>query len=472
MKGTRLATALLLLPALGAMLGPEIPWPGGTAPTPEQIQASAEAAGATWEEDRLVEFRSAQEDQVDAEIKLIGQDAIDDHTFDLETSRIYGHRLFEVGWRRDMGWGTASADQMRPVHSGEEPGTDAQSCDGCHMVGGQDGGGSFAQSALLRGDGDRESNATRRNPPAMLGLGLVQALAAEMSAELKAQRDRAMETARRREAEISVTLVSKGVSFGILRARPEGGIDTSKIEGVSADLVIRPFGWKGSEATIRRFVEDAARTHLGVESALGVTANDDPDADGVARELEEGSLTMLSVYVALLEVPVVLPPASPALQARWASGSALFDSVGCAGCHRRSLLLEDRMASEGGDTTRGPPLTFNLLKEGDAPRGTDQVMLFSDLKRHAIGPELAERGPDPDGVAADVFLTRPLWGVAETPPYLHDGRAATLPEAILAHGGEAQQARTAYAALSSEKKADLQVFLLSLSRTPRLRVAR
>jgi CxxC motif-containing protein (DUF1111 family) len=71
-----------------------------------------------------------------------------------------------------------------------------------------------------------------------------------------------------------------------------------------------------------------------------------------------------------------------------------------------------------------------------------------------------------------VFLTRPLWGLAETPPYLHDGRAATIPTAILAHGGEAQPARDAFAALSPDDQASLHVFLLSLTREPKVRVAR
>jgi CxxC motif-containing protein (DUF1111 family) len=68
-------------------------------------------------------------------------------------------------------------------------------------------------------------------------------------------------------------------------------------------------------------------------------------------------------------------------------------------------------------------------------------------------------------------LTRPLWGLAESPPYLHDGRAATIPEAILAHGGEAKEARDAFAALSPESQANVHIFLLSLTREPKVRVA-
>jgi CxxC motif-containing protein (DUF1111 family) len=67
-----------------------------------------------------------------------------------------------------------------------------------------------------------------------------------------------------------------------------------------------------------------------------------------------------------------------------------------------------------------------------------------------------------------VFLTRPLWGLAETAPYLHDGRAPTVHEAIVFHGGEAAVARDAYLALDDSGRASLRVFLMSLSRQPKL----
>jgi CxxC motif-containing protein (DUF1111 family) len=63
-----------------------------------------------------------------------------------------------------------------------------------------------------------------------------------------------------------------------------------------------------------------------------------------------------------------------------------------------------------------------------------------------------------------MFLTRPLWGLAETAPYLHDGRAPTVHDAILLHGGEAAAARDAYLALDAKGRASVRVFLASLSR--------
>jgi CxxC motif-containing protein (DUF1111 family) len=339
---------------------------------------------------------------------------------------------------------------------------------------------------MLAGDGEHETSANLRNPPALLGLGMVQALAAEMSLELGAARDAAIMQARATNAPVTAKLATHGVDFGSLVAQPDGSVDARGVVGVDGDLVVRPFGWKGTGARLRRFVEDAARVHFGVQShvlALGYRDHPDPahlgpgpnwwdpDDDGHTRELEEGALTAAAVYLAMLETPVVIPPVDGTLRDRWANGDALFTRIGCDGCHRRALTLLETRWHERADTTPGEVLV-DLFADGDAPRGTNTVALFSDLKRHAMGAALADAHENEQGIPPDVFLTRPLWGLAETAPYLHDGRALMIPEAILAHGGEAQASRDAFAALSAPEQADVHLFLLSLTREPKLRVAR
>lgn len=130
------------------------------------------------------------------------------------------------------------------------------------------------------------------------------------------------------------------------------------------------------------------------------------------------------------------------------------------------------MWTELPDTTGGEGITLDLAVDGDSPRSGPSVELFSDLKRHDMGEELADPHDSPSGLPRAVFLTRPLWGLAETPPYLHDGRAPTIPAAILAHGGEAKWSREDFAKLTPSEQADLHIFLLSLSRYPKPRVAR
>ena len=161
-----------------------------------------------------------------------------------------------------------------------------------------------------------------------------------------------------------------------------------------------------------------------------VAAPDEPtvDADEVPDpELASDDLFDLVSFAMLLAVP---EPDAPTEETR--RGARYFEEVGCADCHVPSL--------------RGPK---------------GRVPAYSDLLLHDMGDELS------DGIAmgeakGDEFRTAPLWGVVATGPYLHDGRADTLHEAILEHGGEAEAARSAYVDLTSEQQAHLQAFLVSL----------
>lgn len=464
-----------------------VPWPGGTAPSHAELQAQIDAAEALYTRERADEFLEAAERGEDREHIVVFQEDIDAGTYDLARLFRFGDALFEHEFRAEEGLGASHQKRLRRVHDGLRGGLDTYSCAGCHAVGGTDGAGSLTQNAYTSGDGATLSSTNARNAPHVLGLGLVQALGAEMSRDLALERDGAIADAVASGAPVTVSLESKGVSFGALTAHPDGTVDQSGVEGVDEDLVVKPFGWKGDVARLRRFVEEAARIHFGEQAhtlalahkdhpdpeALGNGPWFDPDGDDIQRELEEGTLTAGAVYLAQLEVPVILPPNDAALRARWARGSAQFDALGCQTCHVRKLRVDSPFWDEYPDTTGGPPITIRLLEDGDAPKGSTSVELFSDLKRHDMGPELADgHVPERSTIPAAVFLTRPLWGLAETAPYLHDGRALTLDEAIRAHGGEGADARDAYSAASEEDRRDLALFLLSMTRTPRLRVPR
>lgn len=475
----------LMLLALGGE-GP-VPWPGGEPPTDPYLAEQIDEALQLATLERYEEYLEAWEKGEDAEHIAILQEDIEGGLWDLDQLFVFGDALFGHEFRSEDGWGDqAQPLPMQRVHRGRRGGLDTFSCAGCHSVGGADGAGTATQNAFLLGDGERLDSAVARNPPPVIGLGLVQGLAAEMSRDLAVQRDEAVEQAMADGRQVRVELRAKEIEFGTLVARADGSLDFDEVVGVDPDLIVKPFGWKGTFPNLRRAIEDAARVHFGIQShvltlehqadpdpqALGPGPDwFDPDGDGHARELEEGILTAGAVYLAMLETPQIIPPHDPGLRDRWAHGSVLFDDVGCNDCHRRELPLLDAIWEEYSDTTDGEPVVFNLLLDGEHPKGTNRVQLFSDLKRHDMGPTLA----DPIELSADAvqpswFLTRPLWGLAESPPYLHDGRAATIIDAIVAHGGEAEASRDAFTALSPEHQADLHVFLLSLSRAPRLRV--
>lgn len=486
---------LFLLAALPCLLASTtdtaVPWPHGAPPTSDALSALVTDALVIADRERFEGFLEAAEKGEDSEHVQLFQEDIDQNNYGyagLDKLFRFGDSFFEHPFRSEDGYGHSVNPQLQRVHSGVYGGRDTFSCSGCHSVGGTDGAGAETQNAFLLGDGDRMSSANIRNAPAVLGLGFVQALGAEMTFDLRSQRDNAVKEAASKGHPVSVLLTSKGVSFGKLIAAADGDVDTSEVEGVDPDLEVKPFGWKGNVSRLRRFAEDAARVHFGIQSdvlcaefqvspdpaKLGPGPNwFDPDNDGKYHELLEGLLTASAIYMVQLESPIILPPHDAGLRDRWAKGSTLFDQVGCATCHVRHLQLSFATWNEFPDTTGGPPVTLNLVNDGEQPRSSLVVELFSDLKRHDMGKDFADKNEDlVGGIPRSVFLTRPLWGLADTPPYLHDGRAATIPAAILAHDGDAKKSRDMFAALSKDEQADLHIFLLSLTREPKPRVAR
>jgi len=152
------------------------------------------------------------------------------------------------------------------------------------------------------------------------------------------------------------------------------------------------------------------------------------DQDGAADpELSDSELFDLVSFAMLLAAPEPDGP-SPATE----RGSAAFRKAGCDKCHLSSLR---------------------------SPRGP--IPAYTDLLVHDMGDHLADGFPMGEASGRE-FRTQPLWGVAASSPYLHDGRADTIDDAIRWHGGEAAAMRDAYLALPSEERDDLLAFLESL----------
>jgi hypothetical protein len=89
------------------------------------------------------------------------------------------------------------------------------------------------------------------------------------------------------------------------------------------------------------------------------------------------------------------------------------------------------------------------------------VRLFSDLLLHDMGPDLADGQAVGDATGSE-WRTPPLWGVADSAPYLHDGRAATLADAIKLHAGQASSSANHFAGLSDVQQEELIAFLNTL----------
>ena len=325
-------------------------------------------------------------------------------------------------------------------------GLDAQTCMECHSVlsnavvpsrfgVGEVGSGSanvMAKVTRVDPTSGGEENFVGRfiNPPFVFGSGGVELLGKEMTRDLQQLRAQA-----RQNPGTRVALVTKGVSFGTISCQQDGTCDTSQVEGVNADLVVRPFGRKGEFATVRAFDVEAMTFHFGMEPVELVGEGMDRDGDGVVNEVTIGQISALHIFNTTLTPPLMT------LSSEAQAGRALFDHLGCAACHIPSLtttspLLPYSFPEVSTDPTanvfyrvdlRAYPAFFEETAQGGLV-----VPLFADLKRHDMGPELAESFGEE---RAAQFTTARLWGVADTAPYLHDGRALTPTEAIVLHGG-------------------------------------
>jgi hypothetical protein len=413
-----------------------------------------------------------------------------------------GRMLFEheYGFADGLGSAPSATNPVGPfrrVHAGAFGGPETISCPSCHWVGGPNGAGAETDNVFLTGDGARSGSADARNPPALLGLGVVQALAREMTRDLQAARADLVRRAGHDGAPREVRLTTKGVDFGVLRASAGGDLDTSGVRGVDLDLVVKPFGWKGTMATVAEFSTDALQVHLGIQNAV-LLANGSPetygpgedetdrDADGVRRELDSGPFTAMVAHLALLELPIVEPlvqtrqlepagegmfaPTTTSFAEDFQRGRRQFHALGCAECHVPMLVLKSPIVELDGlppidlsRAMRAPALTYDPLVGGYP------VWLFSDLRRHDMGAANRARHVQ-RAVATGEYLTPRLWGAADSAPYLHDGRAPSFDYAIAGHDGKGAPARAAYTALSREEKGDLRVYLMSLRRAPRLTV--
>ncbi len=414
-----------------------------------------------------------------------------------DTLFVVGDEFFGLLFRPENGWGGGERGagpyqpRLRRVHAGAGGGPDAFGCFSCHSKGGPDGAGMQTQNAFLVGDGDGLRTADQRNPPHLLGLGPIAVLAREMTEELQAQAAAVADQAREKGQRVTLPLRAKGVSYGVIAADANGDVDHAGVRGVDGDLVIRPFGWKGHQATLFGMIEESLYIHQGlvtmrIQQAVRDGELDgaaygagerwfDIDGDGVTLEVDAGMMATVEGYLVQLEVPILRVPEDPGLLDAFAAGRAQFDAIGCAVCHVPTLEIVDP-SYEVRPVADLPPFVIDVASEGERPKVEPKyaspntpylVHLFSDLKRHDMGDALASPAAQGE-IPARVFLTRPLWGLADTAPYLHDGRAPTVHEAIALHGGDAAPARDAYLALADSDRSALRVFLMSLSRQPKL----
>ncbi|MDE4133839.1 di-heme oxidoredictase family protein [Phaeobacter sp. QD34_3] len=275
------------------------------------------------------------------------------------------------------------------------------------------------------------------------------------------------------QARLSPRLAPSMIGLGLLEAIPTADIlaaadpEDADGDGISGranlvwsrefqQIMLGRFGLKAGMATVHEQSAAAFSGDIGISTPLFPAAWGDctdqqhdcrsaPHGDGDARgsEIDQPNMDLVTFYARNLAVPARRAPEDPqVLRGKW-----IFHDSGCASCHRPKFVthrLNDR-----------PEHSFQL------------IWPYSDLLLHDMGDGLADHSPEARATGRE-WRTPPLWGIGLTQQvsaratFLHDGRARTLLEAILWHGGEAEAARDRVISLAPDARADLLRFLESL----------
>lgn len=384
---------------------------------------------------------------------------------------------------------------------------DASSCVGCHVQPRSGGGGDFVANVFVLSQALDPVTfsidspfSNERNTLGMFGAGPIEMLAREMTAELHAQRAAAIQRALSGGKAVTVALTAKGVAFGQLTVQPDGVFDTSAVEGVDPDLIVKPFHQAGVVRSIREFSVNAFNHHHGMQAEERFDLNPatrlnlDFDEDGIQRELTVGDITAVTLFQAALATPGQVLPTEAAARQMVEQGEALFAQIGCTHCHMPQLQLTSPLFVEpnplnppGTFNDTSQSVTFDMTRDGELPRlepvadGGALVRAYTDLKRHNLcdpvdqpdairffcNERLAQGRPVQNGQPGqEFFLTRKLWDVGNSAPYGHRGDLTTISEAILYHGGEARTTRDAFVVLAPAEQRSIVRFLQSLQVLP------
>jgi hypothetical protein len=357
-------------------------------------------------------------------------------------------------------------------------GPDASSCAGCHNQPQVGGSGEFATNVFVAApqfgstlnESINASFANERATRSLWGIGGIEIAATEMSRELIRQRDTAILQAKKDGRNVQVKLSAKGVQFGSVVVTPEGDLDSTQLEGVSPDLVVKPFNTKGTVVSIRDFTVVALNQHHGMEPSemFGETRTGfkDFDGDGKEGEFSTGQTTALTLWQASL-------PAPDNHGFQMQPGFKLFKQVGCDSCHIPAMRLQSNVFNEPNAFNRegvlAPAETKNIVRMPLAlsREGKGYVInAYTDLKRHVMCDDkrkfFCNERKKQDKVPLNEFMTSRLWDLNTKAPYCHRGDCTTLTEAIEAHGGEAGAVTDAFDALPRKDKITLVQFLKSL----------
>jgi CxxC motif-containing protein (DUF1111 family) len=266
-------------------------------------------------------------------------------------------------------------------------------------------------------------------------------------------------------ARLVPSTVATGIPNSVIEAAAQRKyVDFPRVSGRVhrlKDGKIGRFGWKSQKATLKDFTLSACANELGLDlpghaqSIAPYHAKHKPSG----HDMNQQQADALVAYVKSLPPPVQQKPKKPKAAKLIDDGELLFESVGCAACHTADMgkvqgVYGDFLLHDLGEKLQASGHYGATLVPHEVP---DPAITTKPNGRNQVGPTKKTLGPAPSE-----WRTPPLWGVRDSAPYLHDGRADTLEQAIAFHGGEASDASIRFFMLPSKKRQQIVAFLKSL----------
>ncbi|WP_435008408.1 di-heme oxidoredictase family protein [Tundrisphaera lichenicola] len=269
--------------------------------------------------------------------------------------------------------------------------------------------------------------------------------------------------------------------LGLIDAIPESAIEAmaaqqAKSDPATAGRVARTsdgrvgrLGWKGQTANSEDFVLNACAVELGLEvpghpQAITPQA---PRYKATGLDLSADDCSSLVAYVRSLPRPVERAAETESEAKFLASGKSAFASIGCASCHAAKLGQVEGIYSDLLIHDMGDDLGDNGSYDGSD--GSDDDGFDDPLVPLASAPASDQQARTipvgsrvPKGARKNEWRTAPLWGVRDSGPYLHDGRAQTIEQAVALHGGQASNSARKFFLLSPHERLQVEAFLKSL----------
>jgi CxxC motif-containing protein (DUF1111 family) len=254
-----------------------------------------------------------------------------------------------------------------------------------------------------------------------------------------------------------VECVDSNTLVGIARSQPlsmRGEVIEVPLLEAPGQRRVGRFGWKNQHASLVSFSADAYLNEMGITTPFpGMTVDNTSNGvaidDGVADPEDDGAdVEIFANFMRATKAPArdAARAATPAAQA----GSQIFDSLGCAVCHVRTLTT-----APAGTVINGGAFTV------PAALGDKVIHPFSDFLLHDVGTGdgIVQNGPPS---TRNKLRTSPLWGLRTRSRFMHDGKSHTLNEAILRHLGQSAAVTGRYRRLLPSQRDALLAFLASL----------